>query len=266
MQPVSIGGNVPPLLSMGVNMQPEKCIWRDDMQAENEQQVVAEVEAPAAEEPHVENETQDGGNEPEWLHRRLKAERKRLQKEMQSQLEQRLASLEQKYQPQTQAADTADLNPRSLIRSELQQIAAEEAQKRYQQEAHERVMSFQQQVEKGSDKFADFEDVVRDPSLPVTEFMAQTAMTSPRGAELLYQLGKHQRDELRRIASLPPHQQVREMILAEAKLDAPKKVSSSAPAPMGTPATTPLAAGGKKTPSQIAREKREQYYARTKSR
>jgi hypothetical protein len=239
------------------------------MQQENEQPVITDSDALPNESQTEAPETQQKtSEEPEWLHRRLRSERNKIQREMQAQFDQRLAQLEQKYQPQAQAqsvnqATQGDLNPRNFIRSELQQIAYEEAQKRQAEEEQERVRTFQRQVDNATKKYADFEDVIGNMSL--TETMARTAQASPHGAELLYHLAKNQGDELRRIASLSPVQQVREMILAEAKL-VPKKVASNAPEPIGSTVATPLAAGGKKTPSQIAREKREQYFARTKRR
>lgn len=86
-----------------------------------------------------------------------------------------------------------------------------------------------------SQRIPDFEQVVGNPSLPITPEMAELIMDSDQPAELAYYLGKNVH-EARRIASLDsPMELARAIGRLEARLSAPKaKTVSSAPKPVPT--------------------------------
>jgi hypothetical protein len=101
------------------------------------------------------------------------------------------------------------------------------------------VTAFTQKEEAIREKHADYDAVVRDPDLPITDAMARTIQESDNGPELAYFLGKNP-GEAARIAKLSPFLQAKELGRLEAKLpqEAPKK-TSSAPEPI-----TPVNARG----------------------
>jgi hypothetical protein len=84
-------------------------------------------------------------------------------------------------------------------------------------------------LNKAADKYDDFEDVVTNPALPVTEVMRDALGDSEMGGELAYYLGTHLK-EAADIAKLSNVQQVKAIDRLEAKLKAPVQVSK-APAP-----------------------------------
>ena len=84
-----------------------------------------------------------------------------------------------------------------------------------------------------SDKYADFEQVVYNPKLPITNVMAETIQASDVGPDLAYYLGSNPQ-EAARISRLSPFLQAKEIGKIEAKLldNPPVKKTSSAPAPI----------------------------------
>lgn len=121
-----------------------------------------------------------------------------------------------------------------------------------QQRAAERQAILAQGVQKqaavGAEKYEDFDDVVGDPSLPITEVMTMVIAESEIGADLAYWLGKNP-NEAHRIAALPPVSVARELGKIEAKLQATPTAVTKAPPPI-TPAKG--AAGGEKDPSKMS--------------
>lgn len=77
-------------------------------------------------------------------------------------------------------------------------------------------------------------DIIFDPSLPITQDMAQTLMDADNGPEVLHHLANN-RDVARQIARLSPLQQARELGRLEARLAnkpvAPKVSAAPPPAP-----------------------------------
>lgn len=80
----------------------------------------------------------------------------------------------------------------------------------------------------------DFDDVVYNPQLAITQAMAHTLQHSESGPELAYHLGKNPQ-EAARIATLPPFLQAKELGKLEAKLpvvSSPANKTTSAPEPI----------------------------------
>lgn len=89
--------------------------------------------------------------------------------------------------------------------------------------------------------YSDFDDVVYNPQVPITEAMAAAIQHSDRGPDLAYFLGKNPQ-EAARIAQYSPFLQAKELGRLEAKLpDRPAPAQTEAPAPI--PAAKPT--GGK---------------------
>lgn len=104
------------------------------------------------------------------------------------------------------------------------------------------------QFEAGVEKYSDFEDIVSDPELPITQAMAEVLAESEVGADLAYYLGKNPK-EAERIARLPAISAARELGKLEAKLPTLAAPAVSKAPPPVTPAKG--AAGGEKDPSQM---------------
>jgi hypothetical protein len=86
--------------------------------------------------------------------------------------------------------------------------------------------------DEGAEKYADFEEVFADESLPVTPAMGHYILESDQRVELAYHLGKTPR-EAARISRLSPVRQIAELARIEDKLvSRPKVKPSAAPAPV----------------------------------
>ena len=122
---------------------------------------------------------------------------------------------------------------------------AKESQTRQQQEAAKLHESYTKQTEQARQAYGDFDDVVQDPDLPISQAMAEAIMRSTNGADVAYYLGKNP-DQAARIASLDPFSAAVEIgrIAATVVRPQPRKTSNAPPPiqPVGaraTPATDP---------------------------
>lgn len=101
----------------------------------------------------------------------------------------------------------------------------------------------------GRARYADFDKVVGDNSLPITADMVQAIISSDLGADLAYYLGTH-REEAARIANLEPLEAGRALGAIEARLSIPKpRTNSTTPEPI-TP-VKPKAAARHKDPEKM---------------
>ena len=100
-------------------------------------------------------------------------------------------------------------------------------------EQAEIVEAYGEREEKARDKYDDYEDVVYNPKLRITDVMAETIQHSEIGPDLAYWLGSNPK-EADRIARLSPIMQAREIGKVEAKLsdNPPVKKTTSAPTPI----------------------------------
>lgn len=125
------------------------------------------------------------------------------------------------------------------IRRQQQEIA-----RRTQQERQQLAQTWNDKIEEASEKYEDYFDVVHNPSLPVTDVMAEAIMHADNGPEISYFLGKNPK-EAARIAGLSPFLQAKEIGRLETKLSSappPKKISA-APEPI-----RPITGGGSTIP------------------
>lgn len=84
------------------------------------------------------------------------------------------------------------------------------------------------QIDAASDKYEDFDDVISNKDLVMTDAMAIAVMESPQGGEVAYFLGKNPA-EAERISKLSATAQVREIDKIETKF---QSTTSSAPEPI----------------------------------
>jgi hypothetical protein len=125
----------------------------------------------------------------------------------------------------------------------LVQLAEHRVVARYQQNEQRKAaetveQAFQKRIDAAVKEDPTLVDVLRDPTLPISNNMVPALKESENAPKLLRWLDQN-RDEARRIANLPPMQAAREMGIIEAKIsfastvEAPKRVSS-APEPVRT--------------------------------
>lgn len=118
----------------------------------------------------------------------------------------------------------------ALAERKAQELLSQREQKKQMDEILE---AYHEREEDARSKYADFEQVAYNPSLPITTVMAQTIQASEIGPELAYHLGANPK-EAERISKLSPILQAKEIGRIEARLAAepPTKKTTSAPAPI----------------------------------
>jgi hypothetical protein len=132
------------------------------------------------------------------------------------------------------------------VREELQREQAE-------QSVRQRVESFGKREQAFASKHADYLEITRDPTLPVSEAMVELLQESEVGPEVLYYLGNN-REEALKIAQLGEFAAARAIGRLEAKLETvktapPKPVSKAPPPPPQIEAVEPAVA---KDPSAMS--------------
>ena len=107
------------------------------------------------------------------------------------------------------------------------------AQREEQRQQHEILESYHDREEEARAKYDDFEQVAYNPSVPITQVMAQSIQSSDVGPDLAYYLGTNIK-EAERIARLSPILQAKEIGRLEAKIanEPVTKKTTSAPAPI----------------------------------
>jgi len=116
--------------------------------------------------------------------------------------------------------------------NQYRQETERQRREREQREAQQtRQQKLTERLEQGRDKYDDFDEVVYDESVPITDTMAEAIAESDVGDEVAYYLGSHPK-EAARIAKLSPVAAGREMGRLESKLSQPKQQQQSkAPEP-----------------------------------
>ena len=106
-------------------------------------------------------------------------------------------------------------------------------QQQAQQQEMETLRAFDERLEAALDKYDDYQQVVENPMLPISEVMAHTIRASEVGPDVAYWLGSNPK-EAARIYKLPPFMQAMEIGRIEARITAepPVRKTTSAPAPI----------------------------------
>jgi hypothetical protein len=185
---------------------------------------------------------------------RLARESRKSERDIQAKIDEAVArQLQQRQQPQeapqkpkpdqfTTTEDyveaLTDWKAREVVKSQVEELRGQEKVRTQKAQAEQIANTYRDRVAALAVKHPDFEEVAYSPSLPITDAMAETIQQSELGAEVHYFLGKNPA-EAKRIASLSPFLQAKEIGRIEAKLasGAPLNVSS-APKPI-----TPVGGG-----------------------
>lgn len=216
------------------------------------EQVVTAAPEPEISSPEVTAEEQQPEEQP--------AAKTFTQEELDAAIGKRLAREQRKWereqqrrQAETQATKApVDLPPADQFESTeayaeaLAERKAEEllARREAERQQAELLEAYADREEQAREKYDDFQQVVYNPNLPVTQVMAQTIQASEIGPEIAYYLGTNPKDA-ERISKMSPFLQAKEIGKIEAKLadNPPTKKPSSAPAPIAP--VTPRGGNGK---------------------
>jgi hypothetical protein len=131
----------------------------------------------------------------------------------------------------------------ALNHKEMEERKAKEAQA--MAHVYRKYQDFDRHLNEMSDKYDDFDEVVRHPDTPFTEAMrnyaARTMSKSGPGSagEVLYKLAKNP-DELRRISSLHPDDQAEELHKLSIALSSGGSTKASQPRPLGQIKSNPV--------------------------
>jgi hypothetical protein len=121
---------------------------------------------------------------------------------------------------------------REILRNERAEAEAERSRKAQQSEAERYQARQQELMERGSEKFDDFEEAIEADRNTYSRAAFLAMLESDMGAELFYYLATNP-DEGKRIANLPAYAQAKEIGKLEDKLQAkPQKQISKAPEPI----------------------------------
>ena len=108
---------------------------------------------------------------------------------------------------------------------------------------HKQYDAFQNHLDNASDKYEDFDEVVRGENAPYTEAMRDTALLLPNPADVLYKLGKNP-NELSRISKLHPLDQAKELIKLSHSLAAAPNKGPQAPRQLSQIKSNPITSRG----------------------
>lgn len=118
------------------------------------------------------------------------------------------------------------------VTQKVKEIEQKAERSKAEREVVQRETTWKQKLDAAATKFDDFEDVVFSDDLAITDVMGEAIKDSDVGPEVAYYLGKNA-SEAKRIASLSPVAQVREIGKIEAQLNSkPARQASKAPAPI----------------------------------
>ena len=131
---------------------------------------------------------------------------------------------------QSMPADIDESDPNAVVLKKAAELVAQREAAKQQAQIME---AYAESEEKVRDKYDDFDQVARNPNVPITEVMAEAIYASDVGPEVAYYLGTNIK-EAARISRLTPFMQAKEIGKIEAKLasDPPVKKTSNAPAPI----------------------------------
>jgi len=194
-----------------------------------ETEVIQPEEKPAEASKTFTQEELDAAIGKRLAREQRKWEREQAQRAVQSQTPRQPVDL-----PSADQFESVDAYAEALAFRKAEELLRDRDAKRQQQEV---LSAYHDREEEVRSKYDDFEQVAYNPSLPITNVMAEAIQSSDIGPEVAYFLGTNPK-EAERISKLTPYVQAKEIGKIEAKLadNPPVKKTSSAPTPI-TPVT-----------------------------
>lgn len=231
------GAHDPPIDRGKMNADGVEMEDQQDMSG-NDTEIAEEVGASLGVPQEAENEIEESqeatghqANDPLYVQKRLKQQKRAHDREMRE-MQARMAELQaQMSSPQQQ--QSFDANPYAqpqggqgvdetiskAVSFALQQKEQEERKAKAAEAAQsisKHYSELQRHLDHVSEKYDDFDDVVRSDTAPFTATMRDAALMLPKkgagsAGEVLYKLGKNP-EELARISKLYPHEQAAELV------------------------------------------------------
>lgn len=214
-------------------------------EATTEEQSDAETEGESSpSDAKDENSGDDAAAKPNWASDRIK-ELTRKRREAERRAERAEAKLRQSQEANLDDLDWEDqIAERTLRRNRQEQVDNErEAAKELAMEA------FAASEGLARTKYADYDAVTRNPSLPITESIIEVVADEENGPDVLYHLGKNPQLAAE-IARMPVARQARELGKLAAQVSAPKASPKQPPKPVKP--VNGMAAGGTKDPNKMS--------------
>jgi hypothetical protein len=182
------------------------------------------------------------------VQKRLLKEERRVHRRIEQQL--RDSQQQQALRPPERDAYRDD---DAYLHAQVEHLAEKRAAEKLQErsradEASRRQEAFLEKADKVAERYADFQAVVSNPTLPINDAMAEYIADSDHGAEVAYHLGKNPM-KAAQIAQMSPIKAARELARIESEVSQVQaKPVSKAPAPI-----TPIAGVGasSKSPSDM---------------
>lgn len=130
----------------------------------------------------------------------------------------------------------ADFRAEQKVNEKFEAWKAEQSQATEVQTQAEQRQAFDNRAQTFAESHPDFDEVARNPNLPVTPGMAELLNVSEKGPELLYHLGQNP-GEAARLASLPQGQAAMELGRIEAQLSVLQPNTQTSAPPVIEPLT-----------------------------
>ncbi len=206
----------------------------ESVETKQPEPIAPEGTAPAAEDQNKEQVKEKLFTQAELdalIQKRLLKEERRVHRRV----EQQLREEAQRSAPAPRREDFQ--NDQAYLQAQVLQLAEQKAAELLEKRERERETakqndSFEERAEKVAEKYPDFDAVVKNPSLPISDSMAEYIRLSDQGPDVAYHLGKNP-GEAARIAQLTPVAAARELARIEGELAAkPKARLSNAPEPI----------------------------------
>ena len=187
----------------------------------------------------VENQSEQTAEEKKFtqaeldamIGKRLAREQRKWEREQQAKLAEMQAKARVPAElPPVDQFESPEAYADALAERKAQELIAQREAAKQQAEIED---AYHERLLEAKDKYPDFDQVALNPSVPITNVMAETIRASEIGPELAYHLGSNPK-EAERIAKLSPFLQAKEIGRIEAKLAAepPVKKTSTAPEPI----------------------------------
>lgn len=181
------------------------------------------------------------------VQKRLLKEERRVHRRVEQQLREQSAERIAQVEPKRESfADESEFT-RAQVEHLAEKRAMEKlAERELAKKAEQQTESFIEKAEKASERYADFNAVVSNPSLRIDEKMVEFISESDHGADVAYYLGKNTA-KAAEIAGMSPMQAARALLAIESEIAAKPKVSlSKAPEPIN-----PVGTRGKASSSSL---------------
>jgi hypothetical protein len=181
------------------------------------------------------------------IQKRLLKEERRVHRRIEQQLREQQQAAVLEKPPERESFRDEEAFDAARLEHLAEKRAAEKLAEREKAQQAEKVQdAFLEKAEKASERYADFQQVVTNPALPINDGMAEFISESDLGADIAYFLGKNPL-KAAQIAALSPIKAARELTRIEAEIASkPKATPSKAPDPI-----TPVGSRGKASSSAL---------------